>query len=417
MLMLKDMMFEESVAQETYSNFEINRYHSTFKVLANVTQPAVDADIVLKLHADSVDSDNRFYPQRFDAVMFSNEVGGIIWNIDTTTPSEPELTIKIQKSGAQFPALTAGDEVTIISNAYSEGSGQPVSRIAGVIEDSNDLQIIKETFSVTGTEMTNQTWLNLKGIDGAPYYWVEGQAQMDYRMLLKVDGALTWGERTTNPSVIDPDTGNKIYTTEGCYRYARRKANPYPKASGALDMTDFDAIDLLLERNHVGNYVLTLSGSKRYQNIENMAVTYLQDTNINYATETANKDLFGGRTGKDLAVNFKYLTKSGRTFLLKRNSNSTNPSTFGAAGYSMAEQSLMVPLSRFVEPKTNKPSSCLGMRYKALGGYNRRTETYPVRGAGPGLKVSEFDVSNVYQRQNVGSHNTAGNQWVFISLP
>lgn len=414
-MMLKEMMFERPVAQETFHHFELNRYHATFKVRANVDDPTAGEDLVLVLDEDSMDDNNQFYPRRFDTVMLKNEVTGIIWDIDVSTPADPQITIRLNNQTKNFDAVSTDDEIIIISSAFSEGSGQPKGAITGTVKYDNDLQMIKETLEYTGSELTNQSWLEINGKEFNSYYW-EGQAQLDYRHLLKMDGALTFQERTVNPSVIDPDTNRPIYTTEGTFQYARRRANPYPKNSGAFDIPDFDAISLTLEANHVGNYICVSSGPKRYQNIENSLKTYHDDTNISYAVEAASEDLFGGRPAKDSVINFKYFTKDNRTYMLKKNSNLINPTTFGAAGFNMPDWSLFHSLNKFVDPEQNKYLEEIGMRYKQLGAYNRRMEVYTVKGTGPGLKVNQFDTGNVYQRANIGSHNANGQKWVLVTV-
>ncbi|MFT7280533.1 MAG: hypothetical protein ACI9DM_000252 [Cyclobacteriaceae bacterium] len=414
-MMLKEFMFEKPVAAETFSHFELKRYHDTFKVRTAVADPTAGVDLVLTLSTDNMDAENRFYPRRFDSVMLKNEVTGLIWDIDTSTPADPVITIKLNDNTDNFQAVGTGDEIIIISGAFSEGSGQPGSTISGTTERSNDMQIIKETIGFTGTEITNQTWLKLAGTDFNSYWW-EGQAQLDYKMMLKIDGALTFQKRTINPTMIDPDTKRKILTTEGSYQYARRRANPFPKASGAWDVPDFDAVDLTLEANHVGNYICVQSGPTRYQNIENAMKAYHNDTNIAYARETASTDLYGGRPSKDSVINFKYFTKSGRTYMLKRNSNFANPKTYGATNFEMTDWSLFHSLNKFVESGTGKRIEEMGMRYKKLGAYNRRMEVWSVGGAGLGPKVNQFDARDTFQRAHIGSQNANGEKWALVTV-
>jgi len=414
-MMLKELMFEKEVAQETFSHFELKRYHGTFKVETEVAAPGDGNDLVLVLATESMDDENRFYPRRFDTVMLKNEVTGVIWDIDTTTPASPSITIKLNDQTDNFGLVATGDEIIIISGAFSEGSGQPEGVVTGTVERNNDMQIIKETIGVTGTEMTNQTWLKLAGKEFNSYYW-EGQAQLDYRTMLKMDGALTFQKRTVNSTMIDPDTKRKILTTEGAYQYARRRANPLPKASGAFDVPDFDVIDLTLEANHVGNYICVQSGPTRYQNIENSLKTYHNDTNISYAIDTAQADLYGGRPAKDSVINFKYFTKSGRTYMLKRNSNFANPTTFGATNFQMTDWSLFHSLNKFVDPENGKYLEEMGMRYKKLGAYDRRAEVWSVGGAGMGLKVNQFDDRNTFQRTHIGSQNANGEKWALVTV-
>lgn len=413
---LREWMFFKAVAQETYGHFELSRFHDSFIVAADVAAPVGQADITVVIDTDSLTSDNKFYPRKWDTVFFPNEVTGQIIDIDVTTPTAPELTIRINSSTKTFGALSEGDTLVIISSAFAEKSGQPESALSGVDYHDNDIQIIKETVGVSGSEMTNQSWLDINGDGNAPYYWI-GQEQLDYRMALKIDGAITFQDRTTNLNMIDPETGTRVMTTEGVYPYARRRANPYPVAAGAFDIDDFDAIDLIMEATDSGNFNCVLSGATRYQNIENVLKTYHDDTNINYARQVVNEELYGGAMSQDSSINFKVFTKSSRTNLLKRNHSFSNPTTYGAAGYDMKDWALFYPLNKTIDPKDNSEYESMGYRYKELGGYNRMMEVWSIGGAGQGQKLTEYDKKDLFQRANIGAHNANGQQWVFCTPP
>lgn len=415
-MMFKDMMFEEAVMNETFGHNELNRYHTKAIVRANVTAPAAGANLSFVLSTDSMDAQNRFYPRKGDTVMLKNEQTAFIWAIDTSTPADPIITLKGNKQALTLGALTAGDEIIIISGAHSEASGQIAPALSGTTYHDNDMQIVKETLAVTGVEMTNEAWIEVTDDAGRNQFYREGQAQMDHRMLVKMDGALTFQDRTVNTTAIDPETGNPVLTTEGAYKYARRRANPFPKASGAFTIPDFDAIDLLLEQNHVGNYICANSGSKRYHNMENILKEYHNDTNIELATKTASEDLFGGRPAQDSVINFRYFTKGGRTTMLKRNPLSNHPHLYGAEGFTMTDWTLFHSLSRFVDPVQKRYLEEMGMRYKAMGDYDRRMEAWSVKGAGPGLKVIDADIAYSYQRTHIGSQNANGQKWVLMTL-
>jgi hypothetical protein len=413
-MLLKSMGFEEQVAQTEYSHNEENRIHETFKVLANVTAPGAGVDASITLSPDSLDAGNRFYPRLYDVVMFPNEVTGYIAAIDTTTPTAPVLTVRPHVAADDIGALTAGDELIIISANFSEGSGQPEGATKGTFLYTNKTQIIKETIGFTGTEMTNQTWLQLNGMEGAPYYF-EAQADIDYRMALKVDGALLFQKPTDNPNAVDPVTGEAIRTTEGLVPYLRRVGNNFVSAAGSFDVADFDTIDQTLEREHAGRYTMAMLGITKHQEVENVLKTYFNDTNIEYARKVFNEDIFKGDEALAATVNFKLLTKSERTFAFKRMGQFHNPKLYGATGYDMPNYGFFIPLNTRKDPKTKKNVESIGCRYKGLGAYNRRMEVWQVGGAGNGLKVTEFDKRNTYMRTDMGAHFRGGNQMILMT--
>src|SRR5690554_4908878 len=66
-LMFRELGYEKSVALDKFSHYELDEYESKFKARSNVDDPGAGAALEVVIHADNVDAQNRFYPQRFDA--------------------------------------------------------------------------------------------------------------------------------------------------------------------------------------------------------------------------------------------------------------------------------------------------------------------------------------------------------------
>lgn len=413
--LLRSMGFEEQVSLDEYGHWEENRIHEIIHVRDIVAQPAVGDPITFTLDLQDLDVNNNFYSRQWDQILFPNEVPGSITEIDTTVPAAPTITVEPNEITDQFPALAAGEELVIFSDAWSEGSGQPDPALRGVWRYDNCAQIIKETIGYTGTEMVNQTWFNVtsKG-QSIPAYYFLGQVDIDYRMALKIDGALLWGKQTTNTALIDPDTGRPIKTTEGWIPYTRRVGNEQTYVAGAFDVDEFDDMDNTLDREHAGNYILGLLGISLHQDIENSLVTYFANTNIQFTKQATNSALFNSNEALSASVNFTYLTKSERTFLMKRMGVFNNPKLYGASGYEAPRMGLWMPINKRKDPVSGNMVSSIGTRYRGLGKYNRRMEVWQVGGAGEGLKVTEFDNRRTYMRAHVGAHFRGGNQFVLM---
>lgn len=415
--LIRSMGFEKPVAQDTYGHFEENHIHEIVHSREIVAQPAQGDPITFVLDTTDLDASNNFYIRKFDQMIFPNEVTGIVVDIDVTDPTAPEITVEPNESTDRFPALTAGEELVIMSNAFSEGSGQPQGAVSGTWEYSNTVQIIKETIGYTGTEMTNQTWFDVttKG-QSIPAFYFKGQIDIDYRMALRIDGALLWGKQTTNTSgVIDDDNENRVIkTTEGLIPYIRRVGNEQTYTAGAFDVDEFDEMDNTLDREFAGNYILALLGITAHQEIENALKDYFANTNISFARQTTNDVLFNKNESLGASVNFSYLTKSERTFLFKRMGVFNNRKLYGADGYNAPTMGVFMPINKRKDPVSGNMVDSMGTRYKALGKYSRRMEVWQVGGAGEGLKVTEFDKRNTYQRCNVGAHFRGGNQMVIL---
>ena len=413
--LLRSMGFETEVSLDTYGHFEENRIHEILHVDANVSQPAVGATITFVLDSVDLDSNNNFYVRDWDVILFHNEVTGSVTDIDVTTPTAPAITCTLNDDTEQFPALTAADELVIFTNAFSEGSGQPNSAIRGAWEYDNDAQIIKETVGYTGTEMANQMWVDVTS-NGTkiPAYYFLGQVDIDYRMALRIDGALLWGKRTVNTALVDSTTGRVIKSTEGLIPYIRRIGHEQTYTAGSFDVAEFDEMDRTLDRENAGNYILGMLGIELHQDIENSLKTYFANTNIVFAKQTVNDQLFNRNESLAASVNFQYLTKSERTFLFKRMGVFNNPKLYGATGYEAPKMGIFMPINKQKDPVSGNMVESIGTRYRGLGRYNRRMEVWQVGGAGEGPKVTEFDTRNTYQRTHIGAHFRGGNQFVVM---
>ncbi len=412
--LIRSMGFELPVANDTYGHFEENHIHEIVHSRAIVAQPAVGANITFVLDDADLDANGEYYVRLYDIIMFPNEVTGSVITIDETNPLLVAVTVRLNELTDRFPALTAGEELAIITSAFSEGSGQPAGAVSGTWEYDNDAQIIKESIGVTGSEMVNQSWVTVttKG-QALPAYYFKGQIDIDYRMALKIDGALLWGKRSTNV-ITDPITHRPIKTTEGLVPYIRRIGNEQTCVSGAFDVDEFDEMDNTLDREFAGNRILALLGISLHQDIENALVDYFHNTNIQFAKQATNDVLFNGNEALSASVNFTYLTKSERTFLFKRMGSFNNKKLAGAVGYSARKLGIFLPINKKKDPVTGNMVDAFGTRYRALGKYSRRMEVWQVGGAGEGLKVTDIDERNTYQRCHIGAHQRGGNQMVLL---
>jgi len=412
--LIRSMGFEKPVANDTYGHFEDNHIHEIVHVLDIVAQPAVGANIQFTLDPVDLDANNNFYLRLWDIILFPTEVTGSVIAIDVTAPAAPVVTVRLNEITDQFPALTAGEELAIITSSFSEGSGQPEGAVSGTWEYDNDAQIIKETIGVTGSEMVNQAWVTITTAGQAlPAFYFKGQIDIDYRMALKIDGALLWGKRSTNV-ITDAATGRPIKTTEGLIPYIRRVGNEQTSVDGAFTVDEFDEMSNTLDREFAGNHILGLLGISLHQDIENALVAYFANTNISFAKQATNEVLFKSNEALSASVNFTYLTKSERTFLLKRMGSFNHKKLAGAEGYSARKLGVFMPINKKKDPVSGNMVDAFGTRYRSLGKYSRRMEVWQVGGAGEGLKVTDIDDRNTYQRCHIGAHQRGGNQFVLL---
>lgn len=423
------MGFETPVKGDLYEHHEENRTHETFHVgAAGITAGSAGDSKTVVLEGDDLGTGgafnaplNSFYPRVGNVVTFPNEVAAAITDIDVSTPTAPIITIEPLNVLKIIPTMAAGDPIIITSMIWAEGSGQPAPALKGTTKYVNEAQIIKEAIQTTGSQLVTETWFT-KLSDGQSLngYWSVGLMDLDYRMSLAIDGMLLFGERQDN-SLVDPVNGFALKGSEGIFPFIRRTGQVEPIAAGAFAVNDFNSIDRYLDQQGVSKNTLVMPGINLHQNMEDVLKGYFQDTNIVYAEKRVNTDIFKSDQSLGAAVNFKYLVKSERCFMFKRFNNLNNPKTFGVTNaegvgsYNMPDQGLFLPIGYTKDVGGRGVISNIGCRYRAAYGYSRRMEIWNVAGAGTGLKVSEFDNKNTYQRCHMGAHYASGNQMVLVT--
>lgn len=405
--------FKVAATNETYSHFEDDWIHETVKAAAPIVIGAAGADTTFVIDPQSLDSDNRFYLREKDAILLQNGVRAYVRDIDTTTPTAPVVTISPFDPTA-VATVTAADELAIYTNGADEGTDQPKGRFSGTREYSNDLQIIKETLSVTGTAMTDGLWFTSFGYKGEngetlSAYYIKGQKEAEFRIALSMEGACLFGERNTNPLNIDPETGKQLKSTEGTYTYMEKNGNIVNYTSGSFTVSKFNEINKIADKEVAPDNYCAFLGIDIHDEFDDTFVDYNKDTNISFT-----ESVTGGK--KKIDIGFDMLRKSGRSYGFKRLDSFSNAKTYGATGYDYVSQGMFIPLGYNKALSGNQTTSLptVGMRHKALGGYDRYMEVWDNSGAGVGRKVTQNDSRNLFLRTHIGSHNMVGNQMILL---
>jgi hypothetical protein len=421
-LTLNQLGFLKPVSNQIYSHYEDDLKNPTFLSRGIVAQPAAGASMDVILAAVNVDTNNGFYPRLGDMVYFKGGQTGIITAIDVTTPAQPELTISPVSATYQLPALAANEEVSIFSGAFSEGSGQPKGVVPGAIKRTNYTQIIKETMGVTGSQLTTQTWFDgwvpAGGIEGATQtasgdsWYNINFADAEFRMALKTSGALLFGE-AGDASLIDPLTGEPIYTTQGLIPEIKRIGMQESYTPGSTSLADVDTYNRLLDTQYAGDFVMGLFSRAYTTEFENALSAFLANTNINYVESQMEAKY--GRQGKSICTDFNSVKRGARTFMYQTFMEFSNRQTFGIAGSVAQTYGVFVPMVTKKDPKSLQLTDNIGARYKEKNGYSRKMEIWSVNGAGPGLKVTDLDMNFTYMRSEIGAHQMGVNQMLLVS--
>lgn len=386
---------------------------------AGTTTP-VNGDMVIQLSptldVEVSDLNYAIYARKNDVVQFPNGGEGLIIDIDRSSGTNVvRVLIRPKKIASDFGTISDGQALIIPSNAFGEKSNQPLGRASGMSVVENYIQIFKETIDTSGTNMTDEMWITSMNGIALPAAYVKGQQDMELRLAAWIDGALTAGESTDNTTLVDPDSGEQIYSTQGIFPTAKAGGHTKTYTPNNYQITDFDDYDYTLGREWVATKnILCLLGIRLHQELENRLITFLKQTDVSYANKQMANEFFGGDEQMSVMFNFTHLLKGGRHFMFKRMDGWNNPEIFGATGYNYNQKGVLIPLDKSKDAKTGEMLDSFGVRYKEHNGYSRKLEIWEVGGAGNGLKVTGKDNREFYMRAHLGAQIKGANRMIVV---
>jgi hypothetical protein len=391
MMLFRSMGREEAIANDEHTQWEENWIHDTLTVKSTVTQAVAKAALEVALDADYV------YARVGDIITLP---GYKERQVIVTAKNTGTYTITIKPvSDFAIGTITAGDTLIITNGAFSEGSDQPEGTIVGQTPRYFQAQIFKESTGLTGTQFVNQKWF--KVIDDGrslPGWYTTGISRAEYLLGLKIDGAFSYGEHN-HEDLIDPVTGEQIKTTRGIAPWIRDLGLSVG-TEGGFDLDMLEEVALYMKRQGIdSDMAMLLCGNIFANQIDNEVYDFAAGAGggIDGLTKVEST-LFKGNRELSMSLNIKTITRSGITIAVRPHGNWSNPKTYGAAGYNMEKGAMLFPLSTIKDAKTQVQIPNIGIKYRAMGDYSRRFETWSLKGAGGGLYVKSVDRADFYLR-------------------
>lgn len=375
---------EKAVSSMKYSHFEEDRSYPKIKANNNNTAGGAGATVSFTVDAAAsttisqqdpyVGTNNNTFvvPRANDTVMIKDGSGVtsagdyikcIVTNVDASAGTFDATPIL---SGDSIPAIALGSdqEIVIYGSAHGEGSGQPVSMNSTVSEFSNTLQLIKETYKITGTEKDQIMWFKAKGANGkSGYFWkLKGEKDTYDRYMTKKELTMLLGEQLTNATAANlfnsPNANEPITLTEGLIPFmlgSNGNQINYSKTSG-------------FDKQNMNTLVKTLNkqkGSKVNMLVAGMDISIqmdetLADHNVNGAITYGNFSM-----DQDAARNFQFGSFSigGYRFDKKVFDAFDDLQTLGADGFGFTQEAMVIPMDKKMDKGANEMTQSLRTRY------------------------------------------------------
>lgn len=163
-----------------------------------------------------------------------------------------------------------------VGTAFEEGSSAPKGRVFLPSEKYNYTTILRRTASVTGSELTNKTYLGQSG--ASPWFWANEEITMK-EFARDQEGVILFGKRTN-------DTTNGVKVTRGILDYVFNDGgvtNTYASGTGIVEADLQNMIVDLVVRGGSSEYTV-LAGSEAFADMQVALKDYVQNGSLSYGS-------------------------------------------------------------------------------------------------------------------------------------
>jgi len=331
---------------------------------------------------------------------------------DSVQP-EDMFQLKLVSDGTIAPAVD-NQAYAIVGNAHAERTGQPVGITPRVSQYQNKCQIIKESFTVSGSEATNAVYVKVSSPEsGTGYLWyLQGESDthqrfLDYSELAMIVGQA--GNSTLDNGAASSSTDGTVVTTEGLLPFMENKGQSMDLGSSAITMADFDAAVKSLDKYRGSKEMALYAGINLSLDIDDLLASQGA-----YAAGGANYGTFANN--KDMALNlgFNSFSRGGYTFHKKTYDLFNRPDLLGGVGFNHNGYGMCIPMDSQKDAKSGEKIPSLRMRYKAANGYSREMEHWLTGSAILKDKTNEQDELRCNYRTERGFEGFAANRFLLF---
>lgn len=425
--MLRLMGKERVVSGDEFFGFQDKHFHEVVICGQNLSDPGTGNPITFLVDTDNIDSKGNTYVRKGDHILTPGEVMCRVEAVTKTSPTVISVTMIPVNASKTIGALTDGMELAIVSASFGAGSSWPEPAMSAPEKSTFYLQEIKESIGTVGSRIADECyWQKDESGKATGNIWSEQYAQAEFRMDLKENGMLWFGELNTNNVATDDgqEAGEDIIMSQGFIPTIRSEGYtiPYPIGGWSYDYL-FDIDKYLIQAGCTSNVVVFWVGNDLSREIQTSLFNSTKNTGVNFANiatglfnMSANEDPSVVR-GLELALSFSSIQIPGRTFVFHRIVEFDDPKTYGASGYTMSRMGIVMPVMSFQDAKNpNMTLNSAGLLYKGLGKHNRRYGVGTVSGGvfDGGIPILNYDETRTKFHAHIGLEIFKQNQYILM---
>ena len=329
-----------------------------------------------------------------DVVLIDGELRGYVASVGNTS-------ISVLPYGATWGVTKSiGDACTVavIGNEFKQGSDQPADFLqSNLTKRSNTFMILKSIFAVTGSQMTNISWVQ-DPESGKPMWYLKQEADTRQRFKDYREMMLVLGQKAENSTL----TGADINGAEGLFSAIENRGIVHGGYMSSL--TDIDDLIKVLDKQ---------GGAMEYAVYSNRTQSLKLDDLVALANQGAGASgssygVFNNDANMAVTLGFKSFNRGGYTFHNKSWKLLNDPTLLGM---SEAYKFAMIPMDTVVDGKSGISAPSLELNYKAADGYSREMEHW-LTGAARGVYNDTVDRLQMNYRSECNLVTRAANRFV-----
>jgi len=333
-----------------------------------------------------------------DVVLVNGSERGLVTGI-----SGAGITVTALSSDGFSAFAEAAVELPIIGNLYAQGSDQPTEFIeSGITKRTNPFMIMKEVYSVTGSQATNIGWINLGNGDYRWYLKSEGDTRQ--RFMDKREMMMLLGEKVSATGITDIDG------SEGYFAAIEDRGIVQSGLINSISEVD-DIVKVFDKEGAASEYALYVNRAQDLAIDDMLAAGQLASGTSATTVGAAAFGSFNNSADTALNLGFRSFARGGYTFH-KHDWKLLNDPTL-LAGSDFA--GVAVPMAQVADAKTGDKAPALEMNYKASNGYSREMEHWMI-GSILGASNATKDNVEFHYRSECNLITRAANRHMLIKL-
>ena len=337
-------------------------------------------------------------------LMADGSTRAIVYQIDSSGFKVANL------ADANLAALTAAShEFAIIGNLYAQGTDQPSAFIeSGITKRTNKFMIMKEVYSVTGSQATNIGWINLGNGD---YRWyLKSESDTRQRFMDKREMMMLLGQTIGNSTAVA--SGEMDYTdidgSEGYFAAIEDRGMVQSGLINTISEVD-DIVKVFDKEGAASEYALYVNRAQDLAIDDMLAAGQLASGTASTTVGAAAFGSFQNSPETALTLGFRSFARGGYTFHKHDWKLLNDPTLLADSDF----YGVAVPMAQVADAKTGEKAPALEMNYKAANGYSREMEHWMI-GSVLGASNATKDNVEFHYRSEANLITRAANRHLLI---